>query len=84
MLLRCETDPVVRASGGFRRVREELATHEDEIANARFQYNSALEHYNARIQRFPDNVVASLAGFSRDDAYFGTGPETALAPKTPN
>src|SRR5690349_23112331 len=49
---------------------------DDEIANERFQYNNALEHYNARMQWFPDNVVASLAGFSRNNAYFGTGPDT--------
>lgn len=81
VLLRCETDPAVRESGGFRQVRERLAAHEDEIANARFEYNSALEHYNARMLRFPDNVVASLAGFSRNDAYFGTGPDAAPAPQ---
>jgi LemA protein len=84
LLLACETDPRLRQSGGFQRVREELAAREDEIANARFQYNNALEHYNARMLRFPVNVVASLAGFSRNDAYFGTGPDAALAPKAPN
>ena len=31
-----------------------------------------LEHYNAQIQRFPDNIVASIAGFARDDAYLPT------------
>src|SRR5262249_13733459 len=84
LLLACETHPRLRHSDNFRRVREELAAQEDEIANARFQYNNALEHYNARMQRFPVNVVASLAGFARDDAYFGTGPESAPAPKAPN
>lgn len=74
LLLQCETDGRVRQSGAFKLLQEELAVREDEIANERFQYNNALEHYNARMQRFPDNVVASLAGFTRNDAYFGTGP----------
>lgn len=83
VLLACETDARLRRSGEFRRLRDELAAREDEIAVARFQYNNALEHYNARMQRFPVNVVASLAGFSRNDAYFGTGPDAATAPKAP-
>jgi len=74
LMSQCETDGRVRQSGAFRLLQEELAVREDEIANERFQYNNALEHYNARMQRFPDNVVASLAGFTRNDAYFGTGP----------
>jgi len=84
LLVQCETDPRIRSSHAFGRLREELAARDDEIANERFQYNNALEHYNARMLRFPDNVVASLAGFSRNDAYFGTGPDAALAaPKAP-
>ena len=74
LVLQCETDRRVRQSGAFKLLQEELAVREDEIANERFQYNNSLEHYNARMQRFPDNVVASLAGFTRNDAYFGTGP----------
>jgi LemA protein len=82
LLLACETNPAKRKRSDFRGIREELAAREDEIADARFQYNNALEHYNARMLRFPDNVVASLAGFSRNDAYFGTGPDASLiAPK---
>ena len=84
LLVQCETDPRFRSSQGFQRLQEELAVKDDEIANERFQYNNALEHYNARMQWFPDNVVASLAGFSRNNAYFGTGPDTMSAPKHPN
>jgi len=84
LLVQCETDPRTRSSGGFERLREELAARDDEIANERFLYNNALEHYNARMQWFPNNVVASLAGFSRNDAYFGTGPDSVPARKTPN
>ena len=84
LLVQCETDPQTRESASFERLREELAARDDEIANERFLYNNALEHYNARMQWFPDNVVASLAGFSRNDAYFGTGPDSVPGPKTPN
>jgi len=51
-----------------------LSDAENRIAVERRRYNDMLEHYNAQIQRFPDNIVASLAGFSRDNAYFPTEP----------
>ena len=49
-----------------------LSDAENRIAVERRRYNDMLEHYNAQIQRFPDNIVASVAGFSRDNAYFPT------------
>ena len=44
-----------------------LSDAENRIAVERRRYNDMLEHYNAQIQRFPDNIVATLAGFSRRD-----------------
>jgi LemA protein len=49
-----------------------LSDAENRIAVERRRYNEMLEHYNAQIQRFPDNIVASIAGFARDDAYLPT------------
>lgn len=51
---------------------QRLSDAENRIAVERRRYNEMLEHYNAQIQRFPDNIVASLAGFKRDDAYLPT------------
>jgi LemA protein len=51
---------------------QRLSDAENRIAVERRRYNEMLEHYNAQIQRFPDNIVASIAGFSRDDAYLPT------------
>ena len=45
------------------------------------KYNDVLEHYNAQIQRFPDNIVASMSGFSRNDAYFKTDAISRIPPK---
>jgi len=75
VLLHCDTDRKLRTSAAFRTLQESMAAYDDEIAHERFDYNNALEHYNAQLQRFPDNVVALIAGFARDDAYFGTGPD---------
>jgi LemA protein len=52
--------------------RQRLSDAEDRIDVERRRYNEMLEHYNAAIQHFPDNIVAAIAGFSRDDAYLPT------------
>jgi len=74
LLLEAERRPHVSADEEFHQMEEELRSAEDRIAVARLNYNDALAHYNTRIQSFPHNVVAHLAGFSRDDAYFKTIP----------
>jgi len=54
---------------------EELIKDADaRIAVSRRKYNETLEHYNARIQKFPQNLVARISGFTRNDAYFYTEP----------
>jgi LemA protein len=63
-----------KSSRGFVRLESELADAESHIALPRRKYNEALEHYNAQIQQFPENVVAAIAGFTRNDAYFKTVP----------
>jgi LemA protein len=60
---------------------DDLADAENRIAVERRKYNEILEHYNAQIQRFPDNVVASLSGFTRNDAYFRTDRVSQADPK---
>ncbi len=56
------------------RLEEQIKDSEGKIAVARRRYNETLEHYNARIQTFPNNLVARIAGFGRNDAYFRTEP----------
>ena len=74
LLDRASEDPKLRESETLDRLQEDIADAESRIALERRKYNEALEHYNAQIQRFPDNLVASLSGFTRNDAYFPTEP----------
>jgi LemA protein len=74
LLLLSETTPKLRSHPGFVHLESELADAEGRIALPRRKYNEALEHYNAQIQQFPENVVASIAGLTRNDAYFKTEP----------
>jgi len=81
LLLIAENYPQLRSNENFLRLQDELAGTENRIAVERRKYNELLEHYNAQIQRFPDNIVAGLSGFTRNDAYFSTAPGAREAPK---
>lgn len=81
LLVIAENYPQLKSNENFLRLQDELAGTENRIAVERRKYNDVLEHYNAQIQRFPDNIVASIAGFTRNDAYFKTEPGAREAPK---
>lgn len=81
LLVVSENYPQLRSNENFLRLQDEIAGTENRIAVERRKYNETLEHYNAQIQRFPDNVVASFSGFTRNDAYFKTEPGARTAPK---
>jgi LemA protein len=73
------TNPRLQSDKAFAQWKEELATCDNRMAVARNRYNRMLEKYNARIQGFPESLVASVAGLRRDDAYFKTGGEAPEA-----
>lgn len=81
LLVLTENYPQLKSNENFLRLQDEIAGTENRIAVERRKYNETLEHYNAQIQRFPDNIVASLSGFTRNDAYFRTDPGARQAPK---
>jgi LemA protein len=53
-------------------LEDALKDAENDIAIERRKYNDAVEHYNARLALFPNNVVAELSGLHKVDAYFQT------------
>jgi len=81
LLVISENYPQLRSNDNFSRLQDEIAGTENRIAVERRKYNEALERYNASIGMFPNNVVASLSGFARNDAYFKTDPGARTAPK---
>jgi LemA protein len=81
LLVIAENYPQLRSNENFLRLQDEIAGTENRIAVERRKYNETLERYNAQIQRFPDNIVASMSGFTRNDAYFKTEPGARTAPK---
>ena len=81
LLLLTENYPQLRSSDQFMRLQDELAGTENRIAVERRKYNETLQRYNTSIELFPNNIVAGMSGFTRNDAYFKTEPGARTAPK---
>jgi LemA protein len=81
LLVVAENYPQLRSNENFMRLQDELAGTENRIAVERRKYNEAVQRYNTSIELFPNNIVASLSGFTRNDAYFKTEPGARTAPK---
>lgn len=81
LLVVVENYPQIKSNENFLRLQDELAGTENRIAVERRKYNETVQRYNTMIQRFPENVVASMSGFSREDAYFTTEPGARTAPR---
>lgn len=80
LLLIVENYPQLRSSENFLRLQDELAGTENRIAVERRKYNEAVQRYNTHLELFPNNIVAALSGFTRNDAYFKTDPGARTAP----
>jgi LemA protein len=75
LYLAAEDHPKLTSSAAYRRLNEEIGNAESRVAVERRKYNDLLEHYNAQLQRFPANIVATLSGLTRIDAYVRTEQE---------
>jgi LemA protein len=80
LLVLTESYSKLRSDRKFLSLEEELEGTENRIAIERRKYNETLEHYNSSIQVFPENVVAALSGFARNDNYFHTASGTRARP----
>lgn len=81
LLVIVENYPQLKSNENFMRLQDELAGTENRIAVERRRYNGAVQDYNTFISIFPNSLVASIAGFVRNDAYFKTEEGARQAPK---
>ncbi|MGB2663924.1 MAG: LemA family protein [Candidatus Acidiferrum sp.] len=81
LLVIVENYPQLKSNENFMRLQDELAGTENRIAVERKRYNDTVQDYNTYISLFPNSVVASFAGFTRNDAYFKTDEGARQAPK---
>ena len=81
LLVISENYPNLKSNENFLRLQDELAGTENRIAVERRKYNEVVQRYNTQIALFPNNLIASMSGFQRDDAYFKTDPGSRAVPK---
>ncbi len=81
LLVISENYPNLKANENFKMLQFQLEGTENRILQSRRRYNEAVQKYNTDIQLFPNNVVASMSGFQRNDAYFKTDVGSRNAPK---
>jgi LemA protein len=81
LLVVVENYPNLKADQQFLNLQRELAGTENRIAVERQRYNQAVQQYNTNIQLFPNNLVAGMLGYSREDAYFKIEPGARTVPK---
>jgi len=72
LLVVVENYPQLKSNENFLRLQDELAGTENRIAVERRRYNETVQDYNTYIALFPNSLVASLGGLTRNDAYFNT------------
>jgi LemA protein len=81
LLVVVENYPNLKANANFQSLQFQLEGTENRILQARRRYNEAVQNYNTTLQLFPNNIVASMSGFQREDAYFKTDTNARSAPK---
>ncbi len=81
LLVVVENYPQLKSNENFLRLQDELAGTENRIAVERRRYNETVQDYNTFIALFPNSLVASMGGFTRNDAYFKTEEGARQVPK---
>ncbi len=60
-----ENYPQLKASEEFTQLQGSLSQTEDAIQNSRRYYNAVVRDLNTKIQSFPTNILAGMAGFQQ-------------------
>jgi LemA protein len=81
LLVVVENYPQLKSNENFLRLQDELAGTENRIAVERRRYNDTLQDYNTYISLVPNNLIASMSGFARNDAYFKADEGARQTPK---
>ena len=72
LLVLVENYPKFESSRKYADLLETMKAADYQIAVERRRYNEAVEHYNARLDGFPENLVSSVSRLGKIDAYFQT------------
>ncbi len=76
-----ERYPDLKSNQNFLALQDELAGTENRIAVERMRYNEAVKAYNVYVRRFPNNILAGVFGYARENVYFKAEEGAKEAPK---
>ncbi len=78
-----EAYPDLKANTTFLTLQNELSGIEDTIQNARRYYNAIVRDYNAKVESFPDLIVAQKFNFTQRSYFELDESEAEAAKKMP-
>ena len=64
-----ENYPDLKANQNFLQLQSQLAGIENDVRNARNQYNDAVQGYNVTVRSFPMNLLAGMFGFKAKEPF---------------
>ncbi len=80
LLVTVEKYPDLKANQNFLELQSQLESTENRISNERMKFNEVTQQYNSKIRSFPNNLTASMFGFTAK-GYFKGEAGTEKAPK---
>ncbi|NES94773.1 MAG: LemA family protein [Desertifilum sp. SIO1I2] len=69
------TNPQQMSSQAYTALQDELAGTENRIAVERRRYNETVQQYNRQVRRFPNNLMAGVAGFEPKPFFQADNPQ---------
>jgi LemA protein len=76
-----ESYPDLKANQNLLALQEELTSTENKVAFARQSFNDSVTIYNTELQKFPNNLVAGMAGFAPAQLFETETPKEREAPR---
>ena len=79
LLVTVEQYPDLKANENYLNLQSQLEGCENSIANARREWQEAVQVYNTAVRRFPGNIIAGMFGFEKSP-YFEASEAAQNAP----
>ena len=73
LLATVENYPDIKTTKAFQDFQTQIEGTENRINVARQDYNAAVESYNLKVKRFPNNLIANMFGYS-EKAFYKSDP----------
>jgi len=79
LLAIAESYPDIKSTAAFKDFQTQIEGTENRINVARQDYNKAVEGFNLKVKRFPNNMLAGMFSF-KEKAYYKADPGTEKNP----